>query len=445
MALTESMLERIEAVDPRLKSYATVTADRALESARQAEREIAEGRYRGPLHGIPVAVKDLCYTSGVRTMGGMAVYCDFVPTFDATAVRRLEEAGAVLLGKLNLTEGAMAAYHPEFEIPVNPWDDRLWAGASSSGSGVATAAGLCFGSLGSDTGGSIRFPSMANGIVGLKPTYGRVSRYGVLPLAESMDHVGPMTRRCADAAVMLQAIAGHDDNDPTSLRDAVPDMLAQLEGGVAGMRFGHDPAYNSEGSDPGLVAAVDAALEVLRSLGAEILELRMPEDIQHLADTWYAICAREAYLAHADELASRPGDFGPFFHDFIRIGAGITDEQYFAAGEHRAAFNERFNAVLAEVDAVVCPAGGVTFEVGRDMQYGDAEAVEPLFAAVQMQFTVPADFAGTPALTLPCGVSDAGVPYAMQFMGRSLSEARLCRMGHAFESATEWHRLHPPV
>ena len=207
LELTQGILDRIGTVDKQLMSYVTVTADRALEAAGKAEKELAAGIYRGPLHGIPVAAKDLFYSKATRTMGGLAVYKEFVPKFDATVVERLEAAGAILVGKLNLTEGAMAGYHPDFEIPRNPWHKDLWPGASSSGSGVAVAAGLCYGALGSDTGGSIRFPSMANGIVGLKPTYGRVSRHGVLPLAPTMDHVGPMTRSVSDAAIMLQALS----------------------------------------------------------------------------------------------------------------------------------------------------------------------------------------------------------------------------------------------
>jgi len=443
--LAQHILDRIAALDGRLKSYATVTAERALAAARQAEREIAGGRYRGPLHGMPIAVKDLCYTAGTRTMGGMAAYRDFVPDFDATVVRRLEAAGAVLLGKLNLTEGAMAGYHPDFDIPVNPWGEQLWAGASSSGSGVATAAGLCFGSLGSDTGGSIRFPAMANGIVGLKPTYGLVSRHGVLPLAESMDHVGPMTRRTADAAIMLQALAGHDENDPTSLRDPLPDLLAALDGGIEGLRIGYDPAFAAAGTDGGLLAAIEQALETLQGLGAELVELRMPAQTAQIGDAWFPICAYEAHRAHAGRYGADPGLFGPFFRDFLAIGASVSDEQYAGAGQLRAAFSQAFNTVLASVDAMVCPSGGLTFPVEKGLQYGDREAIEPLFAAVQMQFTIPADFAGTPTLTLPCGASGDGRPYALQFMGRRLSEPTLCRLGHAYERATDWGERHPPV
>jgi amidase len=274
--LTRALLERIGSVDAALKSYATVTADRAMAAADEAEKEIAAGRYRGVLHGVPIAVKDLCYTRGIATKGGLAVRRDFVPGYDATVVAKLEAAGAVLLGKLNLTEGAMAGYHPEFDIPVNPWRADYWSGASSSGSGVATAAGLCYASLGSDTGGSIRFPSMANGIVGLKPTYGRVSRYGVLPLAESLDHIGPMTRSVADAAVVFECIAGHDVRDSTTLDDPVPALVAGLDAGIEGMRIGIDREYSAAGTDPGLIDAIDVALGVLESLGAQIVELRAP-------------------------------------------------------------------------------------------------------------------------------------------------------------------------
>src|SRR5437763_1894034 len=256
--VTQALLERIAQLDQRCKSYATVMADHALETARVAEQDIRAGTYRGPLHGVPVAVKELCYTQGVRTMGGTKVLADHVPSFDATVVARLRAAGAILLGKLNLTEGAMGGYHPDFDIPENPWHAERYAGASSSGSGVATAAGLCFGALGSDTGGSIRFPAAACGIVGLKTTWGRVSRYGVLALAESLDHVGPMTRSTLDAAIMLQAIAGHDPHDPTSLLEPVPDMVTDIAAGIQGVRIGFDEQYATQDVDPELAEAIAA-------------------------------------------------------------------------------------------------------------------------------------------------------------------------------------------
>lgn len=443
--LTQRMLDRIHALDGRLKSYATVTADRALSAAHRASAELANGEYRGPLHGVPVAVKDLVYTKGTPTMSGSAVYRDFVPEFDATVVRRLEDAGAVLLGKLNLTEGAMAGYHPEFDIPVNPWNDRFWPGASSSGSGVAVAAGLCFAALGTDTGGSIRFPAMANGIVGLKPTYGRVSRHGVMPLSTSMDHVGPMTRRVADSALVLQALAGHDPGDPTSLAEPVPEMMQGLTPGIAGLTIGYDRAFATAGTDAGLAASIDEALATLEQLGARLVEVTMPEGSERLVETWFPICAFEAHQAHAESFRTRPDDFGPYFRDFLELGATITVEQYAAASAQRDAFTERYLVMLDSVDAAVLPAGGVTFPLDPTVMYKGSEELESLFAAVQMQHTIPANFAGTPSLTLPCGFADDARPHALQFLGPRLSEAKLCRIGHAYEAATPWHQRHPEL
>ena len=232
--LTQHMLDRVAAVDRKLKSYVTVMPDRALAAARRAEAEIQSGQYRGPLHGMPVGVKDLCYTRSVPTAAGTKIFSGFVPDFDATVVTRLQDAGAVILGKQTLCEGAFGPYHPEMQVPVNPWNPARWSGVSSSGSAVAVVAGLCFGSIATDTGGSIRYPSAANGCVGLKPTYGRVSRHGVFPLAESMDHLGPMTRTVEDAAILFDAIAGTDDNDPTSLRLPVEAVQPQLAQGIRG-------------------------------------------------------------------------------------------------------------------------------------------------------------------------------------------------------------------
>src|SRR5579863_2129979 len=235
---TRAVLDRIHQLNPSLRAYLTVLDESALRQAEAADKEIAAGKYRGPLHGVPIAVKDLCWTKGVPTTCASRVLRDFRPDSNATVVDRFEAAGAVMLGKLHLTEFAMAWYHPEIPTPLNPWNDAFWPGASSSGSGVATAAGLCYAAIGTDTGGSIRFPSAANGIVGLKPTWGRVSRHGVFPLGESLDHIGPMTRTVADAALVLGAIAGRDSADDTSLSEPVDDYSVELKGGVHGIRIG---------------------------------------------------------------------------------------------------------------------------------------------------------------------------------------------------------------
>ena len=451
--LTQLMLERIRALDSRLHSYATVMADSALAAARTAEREIQSGNYRGPLHGIPIAVKDLCYTKGVRTMGGLRVLRDFVPDYDATVVAKLQAAGAVLIGKLSLTEGAMVGYHRDFEIPVNPWGEEYWAGVSSSGSGVATAAGLCFASLGTDTGGSIRFPATANGLVGLKPSYGRVSRHGVLPLAESLDHVGPMTRSVRDAAIVFEAIAGHDPNDSTSLQVPVPNMLAELGRGVQGLRIGFDRAYALDGVDLGLAAAIELAVAELQRLGAQIVDVQLP-DVSEVHAAWFMVCAAEAAEAHRESFPSRADEYGAYFREFLEFGSSVSEADLAKARQVGRAIGERFLAVLSTVDSVLSPSGGMPFKIPPGLQYGSMTEWNQVFTQILetlgiekaiTSFTFPHSFAGTPSLTLPCGVTSDGLPYSMQLAGSPLSEAMLCRIGHAYEEATPWHQRHPDV
>ncbi len=438
--VTNAMLQRISKLDGRYKSYATLMADKALADARGAEKEISDGRYRGPLHGVPVAVKDLCFTRGVRTMGGCKVLADHVPDFDSTVVTRLEAAGAVLLGKLNLTEGAMGGYNPEFDAPKNPWNLDRWAGSSSSGSGVATAAGLCFGSLGSDTGGSIRFPSASNGIVGLKPTWGRVSRYGVLALAESLDHVGPMTRSSADAGIMLQAIAGQDANDPTTLPLSSPDMLREIDSGVRGLRIGFDEKYASAGVDAELAEAVRAGVKVLEGLGAEIVAVNMP-DVDSYVSAWLTLCTAEAVAAHSEFYPSRREDYGPWFRGWLDTGAEVTGADYAKANNRRAECNGLIGQVFQKIDVLACPTViGPPPVVTDEILYGPMDSLR---GTSFQRYTVPYDFNGTPTLSVPCGLNSDGLPQSLQFVGKHLSEPLLCRVGHAYEQATDWHNLHP--
>ena len=440
--VTTKSLERIDRLDSRLKSYATVMADHALTAARRAEEEITSGTYRGPLHGVPVAVKDLCFTRGVRTMGGTKSLADHVPDFDSTVVARLQSAGAVLLGKLNLTEGAMGGYNPEFDIPINPWNAERWAGASSSGSGAATAAGLCFGSLGSDTGGSIRFPAAACGTVGLKPTWGRVSRYGVLALAESLDHVGPLTRSVADAGIMLQTLSGFDPDDPTSLPAPVPDMLEGLDRGIEGIRIGLDEQYVTRDIDPELAEAVLAGVKVLEDLGAEIVKVQLPDMDPYVA-AWPVLCSAEAVAAHGATYPSQRDDYGPWFRAFLDKGAKVTGAEYAKANTLRAACTGHLRRVFEQIDLLACPTmSGPPHPVTPEELYGPMpEARDPKF----QRFTVPFDYNGAPTLSVPCGMNREGLPLSLQFAGKHLSEPLLCRVGHAYEQATEWHRMHPEV
>ena len=438
--LTSTILERIEALDGDLKSYARIMADSALASARTAEQEIAAGNYRGGLHGVPIAVKDLCFTTGVATMGGTRVFRDFVPDFDGTVVQKLNAAGAVILGKLNLTEGAMAGYNPEFQIPVNPWGADRWSGASSSGSGVATAAGLCYGSLGSDTGGSIRFPAAACGIVGIKPTWGRVSRYGVLALAESLDHIGPMTRSASDAGVMLQAIAGHDPNDPTSLTAQVPNMLEGVDQGVRGVRIGVDERYISDGVDSELAAAVLEGARLLESKGAVLAPVQMP-DAEPLSRAWGVLCSAEAAVAHRETFPSRSDEYGPWFRGWLELGLGHSATDYAIASYQRLACNGTLAQIFDGIDVLVCPSMTTPPErVTPEALYGPMDEEEWTWG----RFTIPYDFSGSPTISLPCGLNSEGLPLSIQFVGRHLAEPLLVQVGHAYEAATQ-HQLRPDV
>ncbi len=446
--LAQRLLDRIAAVDPTLSSFATVTHEQALADARAATEEIRAGRYRGPLHGVPLAVKDLCYTKGVRTMGGSAVLKNFVPDFDGTVVSRLRDAGAVLLGKLNLTEGACAGYSPAMDVPLNPWNTDYWPGLSSSGSGVALAAGLCYGAIGTDTGGSIRFPSSADGVVGLKPTYGRVSRWGVLAFSESLDHVGPMARSVTDVAIMLDAIAGKDPHDPTSLDAPPPNAAREVGRDIRGLRIGIDRQYALEGIDKGDAAALEEALKVLAGLGAQIVDVRMPS-LSSLLPTWQTIAAAELAEAHRATYPSRASEYGPYIREFLENGVHVTPEQLAQARQARVAFNAQFVGVLESVDAMACPSGGApAWRITHETQVGPLGAFHAAWSAAApraMDFTGPMDLAGTPALCLPSGFSPDGLPYSIQFAGRALSEALLCRIAAAYEQATGWHERHPPV
>ncbi len=439
--VTTATLARIERLDGQFMSYATVMAEHAMAAAQKAERELSAGICRSPLHGIPIAVKDICFTKGVHTMGAAKVLADHVPTFDATVIAKLEAAGAVLLGKLNLTEGAMGGYNPEFDIPKNPWNPDRWTGSSSSGSGVATAAGLCFGSLGSDTGGSIRFPSASCGIVGIKPTWGRVSRYGVLALAESMDHVGPMTRSVADAAMMLAAIAGHDPNDPTSLPNPVPNMLEGIGQDLQEIRVGFDENYATNDIDTELAEAVRAGVKVLEDQGAEIVEVRLP-DMDEYVLAWPTLCSAEAVLAHTATYPSRRDDYGPWFQGWLDMGAKVTGADYAKANNLRAACTGHLRKVFAEIDVLVCPSmSAPPHRVSPKMLYGTYDARDPKF----QRFTVPFDYNGAPTLSVPCDLNSEGLPLSIQFVGKHLTEPLLCQVGHAYERATLGHNLHPDV
>jgi amidase len=441
VAVTQAMLDRIVRLDGAHCSYALVLPERALTQAQKADAEVAAGHIRGPLHGVPIAIKDLCWMEGVPTAAGMALYADFRPNDDATVVARLKDAGAVILGKLQLTESAYADHHPTITPPKNPWSAEHWPGASSSGSGVATAAGLCYGSLGSDTGGSIRFPSATHGLTGLKPTWGRVSRYGVFELAATLDHIGPMTRSVRDAAAMLGVIAGADPKDPTALQDPVPDYLAGIAGGAKGLRIGTASAWTAGAADFKTRAVVAEALEVLKSLGAEIVEVTFP-DIRHAVQDWFPLCGVETAVAHAKTFPAQREAYGPALTGLIDHGRSLSGLDFQRIILRREDLRGRVNALMTTIDLLLIPAMG--FAAPSLEKMGTLGTDEALMNSL-LGFACPFDMTGHPSLTLPGGFTEAGLPVAFQFIGAHKAEALLCQAGHAFQQATDWHHRHPDL
>jgi amidase len=440
VAATRSQLERIASLDAALGSYALVMADVAMTEAASAEAEIAAGHYRGPLHGVPIAVKDLFWTKGVPTAAGMTIHKDFRPHDDATVVRRLKESGAVLLGKLQMTEGAYSDHHPSVTPPKNPWNDAYWPGISSSGPGAATAAGLCFGALASDTGGSIRWPSAANGVTGLKPSWGRVSRHGVFELAATLDHIGAMARSAADAGAMLKAVAGSDPKDPTALLDPVPDYLTVVRQGVPGLRIGIDATWNNDDVDPATRAVVSEAAEVFRTLGATIVDVEFPDVTQAVAD-WAPNCAVEAAVAHGATYPARKSEYGPVLASVIEAGRALSGIDYQKILLRRLDLRGRVAALFCKIDLLLIPVHPFApLALATIQTLGE----QPDLIAKLQRYICPFDMTGHPTITLPGGFSDRGLPIGFQLAAAHLGEATLVRAGAAFQDATSWHRRRPP-
>ncbi|SIT44649.1 putative amidase AmiD [Paraburkholderia ribeironis] len=436
--LTRMILERIDRLDTTLHSYARVMREEALAQAAAAERQVLSGEPLGALHGVPIAIKDLYWVEGAPTAAGTTVHRDFVPREDATAVKRLREAGAIVLGKLQLTEGAFATHHPSVTPPVNPWHANHWAGASSSGSGVATAAGLCYASLGTDTGGSIRFPCAANGLTGIKPTWGRVSRHGVFQLGASLDHAGPMARSAADATLLLGIIAGHDPLDPTSLPEAqlsLPDTAHDLRG----LTIGIDYAWSTTGADAVIVEALDRALRTLTDLGATLREVKFPH-VRTVVDEWETNCGVEVAVAHAQTYPRLAAEYGPALTRLIEIGRETSAMRYQEVLLNRAAFRGQVNKLMSGIDLLIAPVQ--PFAAPTHEQLG-ALAQDPELNAQLIQFTAPFNSSGHPSIALPGGFTAGGMPIGLQFVAAHGAEAVLCRAGMAYQHATDWHRARP--
>jgi aspartyl-tRNA(Asn)/glutamyl-tRNA(Gln) amidotransferase subunit A len=444
--VTRECLARIERLDGRLRAFITVDHAGALETARRLEADQGRGTWRGPLHGVPLAFKDLCFVRGLPTSCGTRTAEYFLAEQDCTVVARLAAAGAVTLGKLNMTELAMGpfgdnAHHGHAQ---NPWRAGHCAGGSSSGSAVAVAAGLALGAVGSDTGGSIRLPAAACGIVGLKPTYGRVSRAGAMPLSWSNDHVGPMARTVRDCARLLQVMAGADPLDPTASPAPVPDYLASLGGGLAGLRVGLVENFFFQGVHAEMEAAVRAAVDVVARLGARVSELRVP-DPQTTSDITNLISRAEASTIHARLLRERPHEIQPVVRARLELGTRIPAYDYLQALRLRARLARAFiTEVFAQVDVLVAP---VIPEPAPPLDHATEGPVHELVAR-QGRFsrlTRPFNGLGLPALSVPCGFSSAGLPLAFQIVGRPFDERTVLRLGDAYQHATDWHTQRPAL
>ncbi len=441
--LTNAYLDRIDRIDASLNCFLTVTADRAKQEARSAEAEIARHGPRGPLHGIPLAHKDIAVTKDIKTTCGSKVLENYVPDYDATVIERLHAAGASLLGKLNMHEFATLVPSPYFGPTQNPWQPGYNPGGSSSGSGAAVAAGLCAGALGTDTGGSIRIPAAYCGIVGLKATHGRISLHGVIPLAWSLDHIGPMTRTVKDAALMLQALAGYDQRDPVSQDVPVDDYITPLNGEVQGLRLGVPTQFFPDVTDPEMRQAFEAAVDVLAGLGASIRDVSTP-DLEQAWDTVQTIINGEANVWHEPYLRSQGDDYAPQVRKFLERGQPTLATDYIKAQQAKARLRQDMLAACADVDALLTP-GALTPPQPLGVHSVMIENREvPLLRAI-VSATSPFTLTGQPALTVPCGRSLAGLPLALQIVGKPFDEATVLRIGHAYEIHTAWHSQFPEL
>ena len=437
---TKALIARIEKHDRQLNAFLRFTPEIALEDARRAEAEIARGGWRGAFHGVPYGLKDIVDYAGLPTTAHSKILQDNVAATDAAVARRLREAGGVFMGKLSTHEFAIGG--PSFDLPWpparNPWNRDHFCGGSSSGSGAATAAGFLPAAIGTDTGGSVRNPASMCGVVGMKPTYGLVSRRGVLPLAFSLDHVGPLTRTVRDNALMLDLIAGHDPLDPGSANRAAGGYTAQLGRGVKGLRVGVIRHFYTRDmqADAEMVAAIDAAAERLRELGAEVREIGTAPLGEYVACN-RVILTGEAFAIHERWLRERPQDYGALARERLMAGAFVRASDYVNATRLRRKLTDAFHALFAHIDLVVTSSS-----MDPACRIDDPKAVEYTYAR---QSRAPFNVTGSPALSMPAGFSKAGLPLAVQFVGKPFSEALMYRAAHAYEQACGWSGMHPAI
>lgn len=443
--IVQATLDRIKLLDKKLNSYITVMGEAALDAAMQAEKDIQAGNYKGSLHGIPISLKDLYATKGVRTTAGSKILADYIPETDCTVVQRLKEAGAIIIGKTNLHEFALGVSNenPHYGPAHNPWDLERIPGGSSGGAAAALAACLCAGSMGSDTGGSIRIPAALCGIVGLKPTYGRVSRAGVVPLAWSLDHVGPMARTVEDVALILQVVAGWDSQDLSSASVPVPNYRQGLKSGVKGLRLGILKERYFQESAQDINEAFRQAITVLKELGADTLEVSIP-NIEYAPIVLRTITSSEVGSVHEEWIRTRPQDYGADVRSRLEVSRLVLASDYLRAQRVRNLIRNDFIHALSQVDVLVMPTCPVTAPKIGERTVTLGNKVVDIMTGTGC-YTSPINPTGLPALSLPCGFSKSMLPIGLQIVGKPFDEAMVLRIAWAYEANTEWHKQRPPL
>lgn len=444
--LVQACLQRIEQYDEQLKAFITVQAESALQVAKASETMLMAGHKLGLLHGIPIGLKDNLAVNECRTTAGSKVLANWVPNYDATVSARLRSAGAIFMGKLNMHEFAWGGTsdNPHYGAVRNPWNTSRFAAGSSGGSGAAVAAGMCLGAIGTDTGGSIRLPAAINGITGLRPTYGRVSNHGVIPLAWSMDTVGPMARTVEDCAMMFQTFAGHDRNDPTSAQAHTEDYLAQLSKSIKGLRIGVVPNYFFHHLQQPVHDAVKQALQVYEGLGAEVVEVDI-KNIHGNISAQLTIESAEPSTYHQRWLRERPDDYGEDVRLLLEMGEMLLATQYLQAQRYRSLLKAEFLDAFRKVDVFICPTLPFTAtKVGAMKVVIEGGVEEDMLAAI-MQFTGVPSLTGLPSLNVPCGFDPDGMPIGMQIIGKPFDEAKLFNVGAAYQEVTEHHLRRPAL
>lgn len=436
--IVQNSLGRIREFDGRIKSFVTVLEKEALTAAASAEAEILHGQYRGPLHGVPIAVKDLYDVAGIETSAGSKVRRGYVPQADATTVRKLRDAGAIVVGKATTHEFAFGF---DSQPTRNPWNLACTPGGSSGGPGAAVAAGFCYGGTGTDTGGSIRCPGAINGVAGIKPTYGRVSKHGVAVLSWSLDHPGPIARTTRDTAILLGAMAGYDPADPSTIDTPVPDYVAGLTGDVKTLRIGVPKNYFFDDIQADVGTATRKGIDVLHDLGGELVAVEL-QRFDDILPTFLSIVMPEAATYHLKTFRTKRSEYGADVEELLETGNLFLATTYISAQRNRAAIASALATTFDKVDVIVTPTLPVTApRVGQEF-YDWAGRKESVFAACA-RFLCPFNLAGLPAATVPCGMSSDGMPIGLQVVGRPFDEATVLKVADAFERATEWSQQHP--